>query len=124
MDQRQGNTRERTVSAPARLAWMVVLMSGVACSYFGNAAADETAKEWRDPFTFGPRNETVLTGGQILAGVLWDANKPLAMIGQNTVGVGDFIGGWQVVEIHQDGIVVQSGQQRASVSVGGMVPSN
>lgn len=99
-------------------------MSGLLFGFVGTASADQAGKEWRDPFTFGSRNESVSTGGQVLAGVLWDASKPLAIIGQNMVGVGDFIGSWQVVEILQDGIVVQSPQSRIVVNVGGMVPSN
>ena len=98
---------------------------GLICWRFDQAAAEnESAKEWRDPFTFGSRAEQVQLGGQVLGGVLWDATHPLAMIGQGAVGVGDFVGSWQVVEIRQDGVVVQSGQQRTFVSVGGMVPTN
>lgn len=109
---------------PAAAFEGMMLMSGLLFGFVSTAAADQAAKEWRDPFTFGSRSDSVSTGGQVLTGVLWDASKPLAIIGQNMVGVGDFIGSRQVVEIRQDGIVVESAQQRIFVSVGSMVPSN
>ena len=127
------NSSTRPSSRLARLAsgpsaghgrfWDALLMV-LALSPFAQADAANETNAWRDPFTFGARTETVSAAGQVLAGVLWDSTHPLAMIGQGTVGVGDYVGNWRVVEIRQDGVVVQSAEQRTFVSVGGIVPAN
>lgn len=109
------------------------------------------AKELRDPFTFGPGAQppapkpqgpsaapepaapapspasSVPRSGPTqppppLIGVLWDATQPLAIVGEQTVGVGDVVGEWQVVEIRPDGIVVQRGERRAFVGPGAKLP--
>ena len=83
------------------------------------------AEELRDPFTFGPR-ESVVTPqvGPVVMGILWDATKPLAMVGDEPVGIGDLVGGWQVAEIRQNGIVVQRGARREFVSIGDGLPTD
>jgi len=78
----------------------------------------------RDPFTFGPREGTAAGPEMVLMGVLWDAAHPLAMLGDETVGIGDHVADWQVVEIRQDGIVVQRGDRREVVSIGKSIPAN
>jgi len=84
------------------------------------------AEELRDPFTFGPRQETAqqMTTGPVLMGVLWDATKPLAILGDETVGVGDVVAEWRVVEIRPNGIVVQRGERQAFVAPGSNLPSD
>ncbi len=57
-------------------------------------------------------------------GILWDATKPLAIVGDEPVGVGDLVGGWQVVEIRQNGIVVQRQDRREAVAIGSSIPGD
>ena len=89
-------------------------------------AFDARAEELRDPFTFGPRTDTALpvATGPVLMGVLWDATKPLAILGDETVGVGDVIAEWRVLEIRQNGIVVQRGERQAFVTPGSSLPGD
>ena len=82
------------------------------------------AETLRDPFTFAPRETTNEGPAVMLMGVLWDAAHPLAMLGEETVGIGDRVADWQVVEIRQDGIVVQRGDRREVVSIGKSIPAN
>jgi hypothetical protein len=62
----------------------------------------------RDPFADGARH-----GGSnfILAGILWDPNKPLAIINGQTLGTGDTVDGFQVTVIAADHVTVSDGQQ-------------
>ena len=82
------------------------------------------AETLRDPFTFGPREGTAEGPEMVLMGVLWDAAHPLAMLGDEAVGIGDRVADWQVVEIRQDGIVIQRGDRREVVSIGKSIPAN
>ncbi|PIQ83228.1 MAG: hypothetical protein COV75_08845 [Candidatus Omnitrophica bacterium CG11_big_fil_rev_8_21_14_0_20_63_9] len=81
------------------------------------------AQELRDPFVFGPRSESQ-AGMAMLIGVLWDATKPLAMVGEATVQVGDFVDGWRVVEIRQDGIVLEQGTRQEFIATGTAIPTD
>ena len=78
----------------------------------------------RDPFVFGPRESAPEQPGAVLMGVLWDATHPLAIVGEQTVGVGDRVADWQVVEIHENGIVVQRDDRREIVSIGNRIPTD
>ena len=90
-------------------------------------AFDARAEELRDPFVFGPREcagMPVQVGRLVLVGVLWDATRPLAIVGNETVDVGDLIAEWRVVEIRQNGIVVQRGEHQAFVTPGSSLPND
>ena len=78
----------------------------------------------RDPFVFGPRERAPEQPGAVLMGVLWDATHPLAIVGEQAVGVGDRVANWQVVEIHENGIVVQRDDRREIVSIGNRIPTD
>ncbi len=80
------------------------------------------AEELRDPFVFGSRAPTTTQSRPMLIGILWDATKPLAMLGEQTVAVGDTIEGWQIIAIEQDGIHLQRGDERAFVTTGHPLP--
>ena len=83
------------------------------------------ADEGRDPFTFGPKAEELIKpASPVLIGVLWDASHPLAMVGEQTVAVGDRVADWQVVEIRQDGIMIQRGERRTLITPGDAIPGN
>ena len=98
-----------------RISVFGVLLS-VVCTLQGHA------EEWRDPFTFGPRRDVVEPTGFILLGVLWDATHPVAIIGEETVGVGDSVAGWQVIEIQQNGIMVQRSERKEFITPGESLP--
>jgi len=76
----------------------------------------------RDPFTFGPREDMPAATAVILMGVLWDSPQPLAIVGGETVGVGDRVGDWEVVKIQETGIVIQRGDRRETVAIGSNLP--
>ncbi len=88
----------------------------------GWAATDEV----RDPFVFGPRasTQTQRATGPALNGVLWDAAKPFALVGDAMVGPGDTVSGWQVVEIQKTGLMVQRGERRAFIALGDAFPTD
>ena len=73
---------------------------------------------------FGPRTEAEALGAPNLIGILWDPTHPLAIIGEQMVAVGDRIADWHVVEIQQDGIVVQRGERRAFIAPGNPLPND
>ena len=87
-----------------------------------------SAKELRDPFEFAPWRDDVThiskDSGPPLIGVLWGEKDPLAIVGEETVAVGDRIGGWQIVTIEQDAIVVERGGYRQTVRLGQRLPGN
>ncbi len=81
----------------------------------------------RDPFVFGPRSDAavhVTSGAQVLVGILWDAAHPLAILGDQTVGVGDTVSGWQVTGIQQNGVEIQRGDRRQLLAPGSSIPSD
>lgn len=64
----------------------------------------------QDPFSSGPAVSSPSTiSDMILTGILWDDTAPLAMINDNPIGVGDKIGGYTVVEIHKDRVILTDG---------------
>ncbi len=80
--------------------------------------------EERDPFVFGPRSPVAAQpAAPTLDGILWDTRRPLAIIGEQTAGVGDTVSGWEVVEIQQHGVVLQRGGRREVVAPGHPIPS-
>ena len=82
------------------------------------------AEEPRDPFMFGPRDGQPQSASTTLVGVLWDPTHPLAIVGEQMIGVGDRIGGWQVVQIQPDGIVIQRDERRELLTPGNAIPSD
>ncbi len=80
------------------------------------------AAQERDPFVFGPRMGAVEQSGLVFVGILWDATRPLAIIGEATVATGDAVGEWHVVDIRPDGIIIQSGEHRERLIPGDAIP--
>lgn len=80
------------------------------------------AEELRDPFAFGPRAASSEQTSPILAGVLWDPTHPLAIFGDELVEVGQIIAGWRIVEIQQDGVLVQQGERQELILPGTTLP--
>jgi hypothetical protein len=66
----------------------------------------------RDPFTAVPIvSEKALQSGVDLTGILWDKDKPLAIIDGNVVKKGNRVGNKEVVDIKRDGIILSDGQE-------------
>ena len=61
----------------------------------------------RDPFTRG----SALSGltGLTLSGILWDAHRPMAMINDQMVRVGETLDGYTIVEITADHVSMTDG---------------
>lgn len=57
-----------------------------------------------DPFS-GPSEES----GYVLSGILWDAQRPSAVINNRVVEVGDQLDGWEVVEIQKNQVILSDG---------------
>ncbi len=93
------------------------------------AWAEEPAR--RDPFMFGPRPggepveniQVPAVPGPVLIGVLWDAERPLAILGEEPTAAGQEVAGWLIVEISPNGITVERNGQRRSLEPGERIPS-
>ena len=82
------------------------------------------AETLRDPFTFSPHEGAMNMSEMVLIGVLWDEAHPLAIVGDENVGIGDRVMNWQIVEIQPDRIIVQREGRRETVALGNSLPSN
>ncbi|MDD5097404.1 MAG: hypothetical protein PHU59_02805 [Candidatus Omnitrophica bacterium] len=66
----------------------------------------------RDPFTAAPIvSEKILQAGVDLTGILWDKDKPLAIIDGNIVKKGASIGSKTVVDIKKDRVILSDGKE-------------
>jgi len=78
------------------------------------AALEQQAKSLelrRDPFTAAPiLSANSLQSGVNLTGILWDKDKPLAIIDGEVVKKGERIGPKTVVEIKRDRVILSDGQ--------------
>ena len=59
----------------------------------------------RNPFLLSAKS----SAGPILNGIIWDDKKPMAIINDNVVGVGDHVGSNQVADIQQDRVILSDG---------------
>lgn len=78
----------------------------------------------RDPFVFGPREDAARQTGPALIGILWDATRPLAIVGDEMVGVGDTIAGWTVVQIQEGGMVIRRDDRQEVITPGNALPAD
>ena len=108
--------------------WVAILTVGASAWALSSASAPAfSAENVRDPFVFGPRPDAVAhvtSAEQVLVGILWDAAHPLAIIGDQTVGVGDTVSGWQVTGIQQNGVEIQRGDRHELLAPGSSIPSD
>jgi hypothetical protein len=66
----------------------------------------------RDPFTAAPIvSEKILQAGVDLTGILWDKDKPLAIIDGNIVKKGANIGSKTVIDIKKDRVILSDGKE-------------
>ena len=69
----------------------------------------------RDPFTGGSAGGDI--GGFDLAGILWDATQPIAMINGQMLRVGDELEGYRVTQISQDAVSLTDGSQTLTLVI-------
>lgn len=94
------------------------------------ATAAWAAEPQRDPFMFGPRPggepvediQVPAVPGPVLIGVLWDAERPLAVLGEEPTAAGQEVAGWLIVEISPNGITIERHGQRRSLEPGERIP--
>ena len=114
----------RRADPPSRrwwaLPWRTLAGWGLAVIMSGRGAA--AADALRDPFTFGVHDETVQRPSTMLIGILWDATHPLAINGEQTVGVGETVSGWRVVRIEQGSVTIQRDTRREALAPGQALP--
>ncbi len=74
------------------------------------------ALSWtRDPFS----NAGEPGGSSLsLVGILWDPQKPLAIINGDTVAVGESVDGFLVTAIRPNGVTLSDGKQTTDVDLG------
>lgn len=100
---------------------------GVLLAWLAGHAAFAQAAELRDPFVFGPHDESAQGGapgdGPGLTGIiLWESASPMAIIGGELFTVGQAIDGWRIVEIKPDRLVIQLGDRRETIFLGETLP--
>jgi len=73
----------------------------------------------RDPFTNAPVAPVIVASpsGLNLSGIMWNKRKPLAIINNKVVKVGDRAGGNIVVEIKVDRVILSDGERQFEVKL-------
>ena len=76
-------------------------------------------QEWtRDPFTPPQALATSIKAVNLtLKGILWDENRPKAIVNEKTVLEGDTIYGYTVVEIKQHSVILKTGEKSIELQV-------
>ena len=69
----------------------------------------------RDPFL--PGGAAADLGELTCSGILWDPQRPLALINGLTVGVGEEVAGYRVLEITRDAVTVSDGSQTVTLRI-------
>lgn len=70
----------------------------------------------RDPFIRG--GSAAGTRGLALSGILWDPTKPMAILNDQMVSVGDEVEGYQVLEIGTDRVLITDGTETIQLLIG------
>lgn len=75
--------------------------------FSGKSAVRTRHAKWgRDPFTLQSINAS---GRAILNGIIWDIERPLSIINNEIVKIGDKIAGNTVIDIKQDKVILNNG---------------
>jgi len=84
-----------------------------------NRNAKKTAySSWsRDPFS-ATSTPVKGYGGPTLDGIMWDKEKPMAIINNNILKIGDKIDGNTIVEIKQDRVILSDGSKNIELLLG------
>ena len=73
----------------------------------------------RDPFTAVPIvSEKTLQSGVDLTGILWDKDKPLAIIDGHIVKKGSRVGGKTIIDIKKDQVIFSDGEVLSELKLG------
>lgn len=82
---------------------------------------EEEAKSFelkRDPFTAAPLvSEQSIGGVAVLSGILWDKDKPMAIIDGNIVKIGQRVGNQTVMEIKRDRVILANGENLVEIKL-------
>ncbi len=70
----------------------------------------------RDPFTKAPIR-TGKAAPAALQGILYDSQKPLALVNGETKGIGEMVNDMKIVEINPDGIVLEKDGQKTKMQL-------
>lgn len=71
--------------------------------------------DWgRNPFVFSSGVSQDIT----LGGILWDINRPAAIISGEIVSKGDSVGRYVVVDVQQDRVILNDGQKDIDLRLG------
>jgi type II secretory pathway component PulC len=73
----------------------------------------------RNPFLFGSpgNNQASSVSGLSLKGIIWDINRPSAVINGQAFGIGDVIGDYKVAQITQDRVILESKTTRLELKL-------
>jgi len=71
----------------------------------------------RNPFV-ATKKPGAPVGELNLGGILWDKDKPMAVINDNMVGIGDTVGAYKVVDITQDSVTLNDGTEEHILKLG------
>ena len=82
----------------------------------------------RDPFAFKSAEAAAPLAvakpkGARLIGVLWDAKHPMAVIDGEPVNVGQQVGGWRVMAIQPNQVIIQRGDRKETLMTGEAIPT-
>lgn len=73
----------------------------------------------RDPFVAGaPTLEAASACGLSLAGIVWDKDKPLAIINETILKTGDRIEPYEIIEIRQKSVILSDGINELTLTLG------
>ena len=67
------------------------------------------AETMRNPFSYGSAGNDPGQGSTTnlsLKGIIWDPDNPLAVINEQTVGIGDNFGDFKIKQIRQESVVL------------------
>lgn len=73
----------------------------------------------RNPFFFGAsnNNQGVSVSDLLLKGIIWDPDKPSAIISERVVGIGDVIGNFKVKQITQDRVILENEKSKLELKL-------
>ena len=105
-------TGSRRPSEQSKDTSVVALPGGTG---IGPAAFDASSQPKKSSYEDWGKNPFVFSSGVsqnfILEGILWDINKPAAIISGEIVGKGDPVGSYVVVDVQQDRVILNDGEK-------------
>jgi len=106
---KKAGLRKAKNTLPKRIDLAVVSESGNLYNTLEQQAKSIELK--RDPFTTAPIiSEKTLQAGVDLTGILWDKDKPLAIIDGDIVKKGTRVGSKTIIDIKRDRVILSDGE--------------